>query len=117
MIKSRNNGETTEMNDDEMRILIERLDKRVMKKFEYNDEKLKKLEDDIYKNKNEILNLKTGLEQNNKIQGQHHENIETIFIRLNEFEKKVNKSIDDLRTNSEANINNLIDDFEKKLQK
>lgn len=82
-------------------ILVQNLEKKVFKKFEFIDEKGKRSDEEIYKIKAEINNLKNSNENSNKTNSTFKE----------EYEKINNEN-----KNTFDNLNNNIKNFEEKLE-
>lgn len=88
-------------------VLVQNLEKKVFKKFEFIDEKAKKQDEENYKHKAEIGNLKNNVENFNK---QFSQNIKDNDIVFNDF----NVVIDDYKDKFEE-IENKMDTIYKKI--
>jgi hypothetical protein len=90
---------------DELFILIQNLEKKLMKKFEFVDEKVKKSEEEAYKIKNDILGMKNNIDINTKTIINHKEQIDIIFAKLDDINTNFKNSLD-MQNN---NLKDLID--------
>ena len=118
-------------NIDVAKVLVMNLENKVFKKLNIMDEKMKKNDEDIYKAKNDIVNLKNQNDVNNRafagikedfkkvieeIQNSNDSNanlINDLENRLNEKFNKHYKEFDDYR----KNVNDQIKDIKEQLKK
>lgn len=118
-------------NLDVAKVLVMNLENKVFKKLNIMDEKMKKNDEDIYKAKNDIVNLKNQNDVNNRafagikedfkkvieeIQNSNDSNanlINDLENRLNEKFNKHYKEFDDYR----KNVNDQIKDIKEQLKK
>lgn len=94
IMKKRNESGESSGNNDELFIMIQNIEKKTMKKFEFIDEKNKKFDDEFYKLKNELSTTKNGLEGTNKVVNGIKEEIDIIFARLEDLKNNIKNSID-----------------------
>lgn len=86
--------------NDQILILIQNMERRVLKKFDLIDEKIKGFQDEIYKKKNEILNIMTSVENSNKHTNSSIESIVKDAIeKHNSLNNLINTKENELKTN------------------
>jgi methyl-accepting chemotaxis protein len=105
--KKYTDGEDSENKSDLIINMINGFEKKIMQKIGFIDERTKKSEADIYGLKNEITNLKNGLDQTNKNVGNLKEQTETIFLRLEDVKANI-KSANDLTNNALTELLNKV---------
>jgi hypothetical protein len=105
------------VNGDHIAALVQNLERKVFKKFDLIDERLKGFQDESYKKKNEFSNLVAMIDSANK---SGNSNKETI---LKEFSEKVviltdliNSKENQLKTKFDEQINNFSDSINSKLK-
>lgn len=87
-------------------ILIQALEKKIFKKLELLDEKNKKMEDESYKTKNEMLHLKN----NNDLQSK---SIESLKISNNDLIKKLDELNKQINLNEQNTLKLIADKFDE----
>jgi len=112
-------------------ILIQNLEKKLFKKFEFIDEKLKKVEEDTYRYKNEISNFKILIENSNKAMNllkeeneKHNKNeaclrtfIEGKYTELETKLKEIKDQYININDSFELKINHLKESQKEELNK
>lgn len=95
-------------------VLVQNLEKKVFKKFEFMDEKTKKQDEESYKLKNEISNVKNLLENISKnIVNLKQEN-DLAFSDTNIILDGYKEKFDELETKFENFYNKIMEDIESK---
>ncbi len=99
-------------------ILIQNLEKKLFKKFEFIDDKLKKSEEDTYRYKNEFANFKNQIENLNKAinllkeeNEKHHKNGNSMNNKFEERYLEINAKIKDLNSQITDTILDKIKDI------
>ena len=119
MFKPKNNNENKEENfsdKDQIFALLQALEKKTFKKFEFIDERVKKSEEEIYKIKNELTNTKTSVENSIKFSHQNIEKCENnLAIIIGDNYNKIKDSINLLDSTLIDRIKNSSELGEKKL--
>jgi len=95
-------------------ILIQNLEKKVFKKFEFIDEKTKKQDEESYKHKNEIQNLKNNVENLNKQFSQYVKDNDVLFndftVAIDDYKYK----FDEIENKIQTIYKKIMDDIKNK---
>lgn len=96
-------------NTDALLIMVQNIEKKLLKKFEFVDEKIKKGEDETYKIKNELLGIKNNIE--NLLRNMQHtkEQFEIVFPKIEDVNS--NAKIQNEFTKNELRL--LIDSYKE----
>jgi hypothetical protein len=97
ILKNRPTTDGESGNTDALLIMVQNMEKKLLKKFEFVDEKIKKGEDETYKIKNEILNIKNNLDALLKNMLFAKEQIDILFPRLDDVSNNVKTQLDNTR--------------------
>ena len=103
--KSSNSGDKSDSGD--VFILIQSFEKKFLKKFENNDEKIRRLDDEIYKLKNENINSITKFDKNQALINTLDENHRKINLKI----EKINITVDELKDDLIKEIDEKINGF------
>lgn len=109
MLKNRD-GET-DTNIDMIQIMVNNIEKKLLQKIGFVDDRSKKTEDEVYKLKNDLASLKSTQETQGKNINSIKETIETVFTKIEEYKTYLLKTLDDNIENTNNNINQQITKF------
>lgn len=100
-------------NLDVSKVLIMNLENKVFKKIGIIDEKLKKNDEDIYKAKNDIVNLKNQNDVNNRAFANIKEDFKKIIEEIQNMNEQNSNQLNDVENKLNEKINKLIKDFDE----
>ena len=100
-------------NLDVSKVLIMNLENKVFKKIGIIDEKLKKNDEDIYKAKNDIVNLKNQNDVNNRVFANIKEDFKKIIEEIQNMNEQNSNQLNDVENKLNEKINKLIKDFDE----
>ena len=89
-------------------ILVQNLEKKVFKKFDYADDKIKKLEEENFKMKKETDNLKVTIEGNKQLSNMNKEEIEKLKDNAILTKKDIEEVKEKGKTKDDENYDKLI---------
>ena len=100
-------------NLDVSKVLIMNLENKVFKKIGIIDEKLRKNDEDIYKAKNDIVNLKNQNDVNNRAFANIKEDFKKIIEEIQNMNEENSNQLNDVENKLNEKINKLIKDFDE----
>lgn len=100
-------------NLDVSKVLIMNLENKVFKKIGIIDEKLRKNDEDIYKAKNDIVNLKNQNDVNNRAFANIKEDFKKIIEEIQNMNEENSNQLNDVENKLIEKINKLIKDFDE----
>jgi hypothetical protein len=95
-------------------ILVQNLEKKVFKKFEFIDEKTKKQDEESYKNKNDIGNIKNNIENMNKQISQYIKDNDIVFNDFNLTIEDYKYKLDEIENKMQTIYKKIMDDIKNK---
>ena len=100
-------------NSDAGVLLVQNLERKTIKKFEFMDEKLRKADEESYKLKSEISNIKKIHEETNKIIEDNHKEL----LSFENDQLKKNENFSDLFSLLDSKIEEMKKDYDEKIAK
>jgi hypothetical protein len=95
-------------------LLVQNLEKKVFKKFEFIDEKTKKQDEESYRHKNEIGNLKNNIDQMNKQINNNIKNNDHTFNDFNNIIEEYKDKFYDIEIKIQSIYKKIMDDINNK---
>lgn len=111
MLKS--GGENTDM--DQSLLLIQSLEKKILKKFEYTDEKQKRIEEEQIKIKNDLMKNTKNIDMLSNEALNSKKDIESVNYEISKFQKTL-AVLEENRQNEDKNNGKLPSDLHKRLE-
>lgn len=101
-------------NADVSAVLVQNLEKKVFKKFEFIDEKAKKSDEENYKLKGEIGNIKNNCENINKNINNYIQDNDVVFNDINITLEENREKFDEIEVNMDKLFKKIMKDIETK---